>query len=230
MIPARGGSKRIPRKNIRPFHGLPLIVRPIQTALRSQLFRDVVVSTDDDEIAAVAEEAGAAVPFSRDSTLADDFTPLQPVVADAIDKYSRHTTAEITHVCLIYPAAVFTLAKDLAESLALLCTSGAELVFSACAHPAPVHRAWQQDESNSASMIWPEYRLTRSQDLPEAYFDCGQFAWGTRTYWAHPPRKLQTRTALYVLPRERAHDIDTEVDWHLAEVAFSHYRSEAPQV
>ena len=179
VIPARGGSKRIPRKNIRPFHGVPLIVRPIETALASGLFRDVIVSTDDDEIATVAEQAGASVPFRRAASLSDDVTPLQPVVADAVVRYGELTGAEVTHVCLVYPAAVFTLMEDLQAGLErLVRLRVGSLVFSACSYPAPIQRSWREDDDGCAEMIWPEHRLTRSQDLPEAFYDCGQFAWG----------------------------------------------------
>lgn len=220
VIPARGGSKRIPRKNIRLFAGEPLIVHPIRTLLRSGLFEHVVVSTEDDEIAGVAQAAGAWVPFRRNSELADDHTPTAPVVLDAIERIESEAGLPVGDVCVVYPAAVFMTVDHLRNSRALLRSRNVEVVMAAAEFPAPIRRAWRECPDGTAEMVWPEHRLTRSQDLARAFFDAGQF------YWWSPNARSQmisgdpVRTAMIVLSASHVQDIDTEQDWTEAEDKF----------
>lgn len=217
LVPARGGSKRIPRKNIKPFRGTPLVARVIETLVGSGLFERVVVSTDDDEIAAVAEEAGAQVPFRRPPELSDDHAGTRPVIQHAIDELLA-AGVSVEEVCVSYPAAVFVAARDVARGLELLRSSDAQFVMTAASFPAPVKRALTVGEDGLARMLWPEFAMSRSQDLGEVYHDAGQFYWGTREAWQTGPSVLTARTVLHVLPHWQVQDIDTPEDWERAEL------------
>jgi pseudaminic acid cytidylyltransferase len=219
VIPARGGSKRIPRKNIRPFQGVPVIERVIAIALDSGLFSEVIVSTDDAEIARIASGAGASVPFMRSRELAGDELPVKLVVADAIDRLEERNESRSEFVCLVYATAVFLTAQDLELGLRDLIESRVDRVFSAATYAAPIQRSWRRDSDGLGQMIWPKHRFARSQDLEEAFFDCGQFAWGTSDYWRTVSDET-ARTRLHMIPRHRAHDLDTEEDWVAAELAY----------
>lgn len=217
-MPARGGSKRIPRKNIRPFLGRPMLVRTLETLHRARLFDRIVVSTDDDEVAAVARDAEAEVPFERPSDLASDFVPTQPVVEHAITALDLGPDAE---VCVVYPAAVFTTVADLRTSVELLrSTPDASYVAVATRFAAPVQRALRRHPDGTCEMVWPEHRLTRSQDLEEFFHDAGQFYWGTAQAWLDAEPMFARSTLLHVVPRWRTQDIDTLEDWKLAEMLF----------
>ncbi len=220
IIPARGGSKRIPRKNIRPFHGVPLLGRTIGILAASGLFDRVIVSTDDDEIAAVAAEAGAEVPFRRSPDLSDDHTPTVPVIVDAIKQLEQAGSSNIGPVCVAYPAAVFITPADLIAARDLMLTNGAQSVFCAAAHAAPILRSWYRLDNGLAEMIWPEHELTRSQDLEPAFYDTGQFYWWAEGTWQLQAAGESVTTAMYVVERWRVQDIDDEEDWRTAELAF----------
>lgn len=221
IVPARGGSKRIPRKNVRPFLGVPLIARTLTTLVESGLFDQVVVSTDDDEIAEISEHAGAWVPFRRLADLADDFTTTVPVIVDAIKRIQELTQRSVGEVLVAYPAAVLMTAEDLNSSLSMHHETGFDVTMSATTYPAPILRAWRMLPAGSAEMIWPEHRLTRSQDLEHAYHDAGQFYW-----WAPGVAQCladgdSVRYGLYMMPRWRVQDIDTPEDWQMAERLFN---------
>jgi pseudaminic acid cytidylyltransferase len=218
VIPARGGSKRIPRKNVRPFLGVPLIVRTLQVVEASGVFERVVVSTDDDEVAALARDAGAEVPFRRPAELSDDDTGTRPVIQHAIGEFERTQGRPLGLVCCVYATAVFTMATDLVEARSLLLDSGASFVFTATTFPAPIQRALRRLPDGSCEMFQPEHRLTRSQDLEEAYHDVGQFYWGIRDAWLSDEPTFGRSARLLVLPRWRVQDIDTPEDWHRAEL------------
>ena len=216
VIPARGGSKRIPRKNIRPFLGKPMIAWPIEAALESGLFDHVIVSTDDEEIAAAARAAGAEVPFMRPPELADDYTGTAGVIAHAI----RKTTGEGApdeEVCCLYATAPFVTASDLREGLHLLRKSGKDYVFTACAFPAPIQRALRLTDEG-VEMFHPEHENTRSQDLEPAFHDAGQFYWGRARAWLEDIPVFSRAARALVLPAWRVQDIDTEEDWIRAEL------------
>jgi len=216
IIPARGGSKRIPRKNARPFLGEPLIQRTVRCVVDSGVFERVVVSTDDDGIARLAEEAGAEVPFMRPATLADDYTPTAPVVLHALEEIEARSGLILASACAVYATAALMTTDDLRSAAERFADSGADVLFAAAGHPAPVERSWTVSVEGRASMRWPEHRLTRTQDLPESFYDVGWFYFGSRRYW-ELGGAVEDRVALHLIDRTRAIDIDTEDDWRLAE-------------
>ncbi len=219
IIPARGGSKRIPRKNIKKFLGVPLVQRTIKTLVESEIFSQVVVSTDDDEIAGVAEAVGAVAPFRRPSKLADDHTATVPVILHALDWLEDHGVS-FSDVAVVYPAAVFIDADDLTMARHQMESSEVDQVFSACEFDAPIQRAWRIADNGHAVMEHPEHEMTRSQDLEPRFYDAGQFYW-----WAEGTREKlvsgsKISRALHLLSRTRVQDIDTPEDWLLAEMKY----------
>ena len=219
IIPARGGSKRIPRKNIREFCGKPMIAWSIEAALQSGCFNHVVVSTDDEEIAEVARQWGAEVPFLRPSELADDFMATRPVVNHAI-KEAEVRWGMPDFVCCIYATAPFLFATDLNLAYEKLKTNSAKFVFSAGRFPYPIQRGFQVNKAGRVARLWPEHRYTRSQDLEDAYHDAGQFYWGSAKAFIDNEDPMSTDGIAYVLPGTRVHDIDTKEDWAIAELLF----------
>lgn len=218
VIPARGGSKRIVRKNIKNFCGKPLIAWSIAAARESGCFDKIIVSTDDDEIMAVAEACGAEAPFRRPAELADDFTPTVPVIAHAI-KWAQQTV-QVERACCIYATAPLLRGNDLVRGLEMLEEGTQDYAFSVTTFPFPIQRALRLDDRGRVAMIDPAQRDTRSQDLEEAYHDAGQFYWGRAEAWlAHRPI-FGARSAAVVLPRKRVQDIDTPEDWERAELLF----------
>ena len=220
IIPARGGSKRIPRKNIRDFHGRPIIRWVIETALASRCFDFVMVSTDDPDIAAVARGAGANVPFLRPANLADDMTATMPVIRHALEWLAARGIASEA-VCCIYPTAPFLRVADLRDGLDQLCRSGRSFAFSVTAFPSPIQRALRITANGAVEAIWPENRAARSQDLEPAFHDAGQFYWGLSTAFLEERSLFSSESVPIVLPRYRVHDIDTPEDWAVAELAFA---------
>jgi len=219
VIPARGGSKRIPRKNIRPFAGRPMITYAIAAAQASGLFDRVIVSTDDEEIAAVATSGGAEAPFVRPADLSDDHTPTVPVIAHAVSEAHR-LGWEVDNVCCIYPAVPLIQASDLVDAFDLLRSTGALYAFPVTEFPSRIQRALRRGADGAASPFLPEYVNVRTQDLEPAYYDCGQFYWGTAAAWtAQENVHLNGRTI--VLPGWRVVDIDTPEDWERAEIIFA---------
>ncbi len=218
VIPARGGSKRIPRKNIKEFCGKPMIAWSIEAALQSACFDDVIVSTDDIEIADVARQWGASVPFIRPANLADDHTGTIPVIRHAIELILQDRPP--SEVCCIYATAPFILPDDLRRGLDLLLTNDCNYAFSVTSYSFPIQRAIRIREDERVEMFHPEHFNTRSQDLEEAWHDAGQFYWGNRKAWLEDPTFF-TRSSMPVrLPRERVQDIDTPEDWQRAEWLF----------
>jgi N-acylneuraminate cytidylyltransferase len=219
IIPARGGSKRIPRKNIREFCGHPMIVWSIKAAKECGLFERVIVSTDDEEIARTATREGAEAPFMRPAELANDHAGTLPVIRHAVEWLARDGTPA-SHACCIYATAPFLRAEDLISARAMLDDGTPDFVFSITRFAFPIQRALRLDASNTLSMFWPEHELTRSQDLPAAYHDAGQFYWGTARAWLENDRIYSSRCCGYELPEELVQDIDTEEDWRVAEMKF----------
>lgn len=216
VVPARGGSKRIPRKNVRPFHGTPLVARTLAAARQSRLFDRIVVSTDDEEIARVATDAGVEVPFLRPPELAGDHAATPPVVEHAIQTLEA-SGPRLARVCVIYPGAVFTTEEDLTASQELL-VEGVDYVVPVVSFPAPLERALRMGPQGTARMVAPEHHQTRTQDLEPAYHDAGQFYWGTRDAWVGRVPVFHETTRLYPVPRWRVQDIDTPEDWERAEL------------
>ena len=222
IIPARGGSKRIPGKNIREFAGRPIIAWSIAAARESGLFSRIIVSTDSPEIAAVAREYGAETPFLRPAAIADDFTTTAAVVHHAIEWLKAHDALP-EHVCCLYATAPFVTAETLQAGFALLRQSGAASAFPVTAFPASVFRALTINEQGRLAMLWPEHELTRSNDLPPAYHDAGQFYW-LKTQAFMRSGKIYDDAAPLVIPRWQVQDIDTLEDWRMAELLFAALR------
>jgi len=219
IIPARGGSKRIPRKNVRDFCGKPMIAWSIEAARQSGCFDRIAVSTDDDEIAAVAQNHGAEVPFRRPAKLADDQTGTVAVVAHAVEWFrARGELPEL--LCCLYATAPFVRAEDLARTCDAVQQSEAAYAFSVTSYTYPVQRALRIDDSGRLVMLQPGYAETRSQDLEETWHDAGQFYWGRSGAWLARKSLMTSRAIPFVLPRLRVQDIDTPEDWKRAEVLF----------
>ena len=219
VIPARGGSKRIPRKNIKMFCGKPMIAWSIEAAVKSGCFDQVVVSTDDAEIAAVARQYGAQVPFMRPHELSDDYTGTTAVVAHAINWFEAHEVPPRL-VCCLYATAPFVSAEDLQQGLTVLTESGGDYAFSVTTYPFPIQRAIRINPANRVEMINPEHFETRSQDLEDAYHDAGQFYWGRAEAWLMKKMIFGPTSSPVLLPRHRVQDIDTLEDWTRAEWMF----------
>ncbi|KAA8744571.1 pseudaminic acid cytidylyltransferase [Pseudomonas koreensis] len=217
IIPARGGSKRIPRKNLLPFDGVPMIVRSIRTALDSGLFEQVVVSTDDAEIAELALAHGAQVPFLRPAELADDFTGTAAVIVHALQQLPA-----FDYACCVYATAPLLQARFLSEGFELLQQHPQKsFAFSVCSFGFPVQRALTLDGQGALTALYPEFRQTRSQDLPEAFQDAGQFYWGRSEAWLRGEVLYSSASLPVILPRHLVQDIDTLEDWKRAEYLYA---------
>lgn len=228
VIPARGGSKRIARKNIKMFCGKPMIAWSIEAALQSGCFDRVVVSTDDPEIAEVAHQYGATTPFMRPDALSDDYTGTIPVVAHAV-QWHIDSGVPVTEVCCVYATAPFVRAEDLQAGLRLLLETGSEYAFSVTSYAFPIQRAIRLNESDRVSMFSPEHFNARSQDLEEAFHDAGQFYWGKASAWLQGKIIFSQASAAVKLPRHRVQDIDTLEDWVRAEWMFNAMNAVDPQ-
>lgn len=219
VIPARGGSKRIPRKNIKPFCGKPMIAWSIEAAIQSGCFDHVIVSTDDSEIAEVSRQYGAQVPFMRPAALSDDHTGTTAVIAHAINWFAVQGQMP-QQVCCVYATAPFVSAADLRHGLKLLTDSGADYAFSVTSYAFPIQRAIRITDANRVEMFNPAHFNTRSQDLEEAYHDAGQFYWGQADAWLNNKLIFSAASVPILLPRHRVQDIDTPEDWLRAEWMF----------
>lgn len=220
IIPARGGSKRIARKNIKIFRGLPMIAWSIKAARESGCFDHVIVSTDDDEIAEISRLHGATVPFKRPRELADDHTPTIPVLAHAVEQFEILTSEKVKEACCVYATAPFLTPDSIRLGLeTLLSDEDLDFAFSVTGFAFPIQRALSISKAGRVEMIAPEFELTRSQDLPERYHDAGQFYWFRRAGVFENDGVFSAKSAPVVLPRERVQDIDTPEDWRCAELA-----------
>lgn len=221
IIPARGGSKRIPRKNLKLFDGEPMIARSIRTALNSGLFEQVVVSTDDEEIARLARTCGATVPFMRPAALADDFTTTAAVIVHALN--TLHEQAQdFDYACCIYATAPLLQTRYLHQGLEVLEQHPEKsFAFSVCGFGFPIQRALTIDAQGALVSLYPEFRETRSQDLPAAYQDAGQFYWGRTEAWLRGDVLFSEKSLPVILPRHLVQDIDTEEDWTRAEYLYA---------
>jgi pseudaminic acid cytidylyltransferase len=224
IIPARGGSKRIPRKNIKLFHGKPLIAYSIEAAIKSQCFDKIIVSTDDDEIAKVALEYGAEVPFIRPAAISDDHATTMDVINHAITWFKEHEF-EVSHVCCIYATAPFISSNAVKSGLSSLIAGKFNYAFSATSFPFPIQRALKIQSDGSTVMFQPEHANTRSQDLEEAYHDAGQFYWGTAEAFLNKKAIFSDNSFAIVLPRTTVQDIDTPEDWDNAQAMFALLKS-----
>ena len=218
IITARGGSKRIPRKNIKLFAGPPIIAYPIHAALESRLFTNVVVSTDDTEIADIATRMGASVPFLRSAETSDDYATTVDVLREVLDRL-REEGLVFEHVCCCYPTSPFLTANKLEFAYQILCESGADCVIPVCEYATPIHRALTIN-NDRLEFFWPEHQSTRSQDLPSAYFDTGQFYFFRTDRFQVTGALVSDNTIGIPVPRAECQDIDTEDDWMLAELKY----------
>lgn len=225
IIPARGGSRRIPRKNIKPFCGKPMIAWSIEAALQSSCFDRVIVSTDDDEIASVARQHGAEVPFVRPAELSDDHTGTIPVIRHAID-WCNQQGDSVRQACCLYATAPFVTTEDICRGFATLQSSSCDYAFSVTSYPFPIQRAIRINENGRVEMFNPEHFNTRSQDLEEAFHDAGQFYWGRAEAWLQGKPIFCPDALPVALPRHRVQDIDTEEDWVRAEWLFKAMRAQ----
>lgn len=229
VIPARGGSKRIPRKNIKTFGGQPMISWSIKAAKQSGCFDRIIVSTDDAEIAEVAKQFGAEIPFMRPLELADDYAGTIPVVAHAVSWQNRYAK-QVQEVCCIYATAPFVRVEDIQRGMEVLRDSGAEYAFSVANYSFPIQRAIRITKQQRVEMFQPEHFGSRSQDLEEAWHDAGQFYWGKASAWLAGKPLFSQDAAPVPLPRHRVQDIDTPEDWVRAEWMFKALRLEDGQI
>jgi N-acylneuraminate cytidylyltransferase len=221
IIPARGGSKRIPRKNLRPFHGKPIIAYSIETALQSGLFERVIVSTDDHEIAELAKSHGAEVPFMRPDALADDFATTIAVIRHAIASIVQQG-GQPDYVCCLYATAPLLAVEALQEAAARIeQRPDKSYVFSVTRFDFPVQRALKLGADGAVDALYPQYRDTRSQDLEPAFHDAGQFYIGRTDAWMRGDAIMSPCSLPYELPRYRVQDIDTLDDWQRAELLYA---------
>jgi N-acylneuraminate cytidylyltransferase len=221
IIPARGGSKRIERKNVKPFHGLPIIAYSIRTALACGLFERVIVTTDDEEIADIARQYGAQVPFMRPAALSDDHAGTMEVVQHALQALgSAGTIPEFA--CCIYATAPFLQSCYLHDGLQQLRSNpDKSFAFSVTTFDFPVQRALRVTAEGALDALYPEYRLVRSQDLEPAWHDAGQFYWGRCEAWRRGDTLFSPVALPVALPRHLVQDIDTLEDWQRAEWIFA---------
>lgn len=220
VIPARGGSKRIPRKNLREFAGRPMIAWSIRAAIGSGCFDRVVVSTDDPEIAETARAFGADVPFMRPPALSGDTTPTVPVIAHALERLAADGAAPV-YACCLYATAPFVQEDDLRRGASMIEHEGCDYVATVTRYVYPIQRALRVNAAGRIEMLDPSLVATRSQDLEPALHDAGQFYWGRASAWLGQHPILSTGTLPLELPHWRVQDIDTPDDWARAERMFA---------
>jgi N-acylneuraminate cytidylyltransferase len=217
VIPARGGSKRIPRKNVKVFCGKPMLAWSIETVREAGLFDHIIVSTDDPEIASVAREWGAEAPFMRPAELADDHAGTTAVIAHAT-QWALGQEWPVQVVCCIYATAPFVRAEDIESGLKIFEAGDWTYTFGATEYAASIFRSFRQSSDGGVEMLFPEHFTTRSQDLSVVLHDAGQFYWGRPSAWIEGERIFERHSAPVVIPRWRVQDIDTQEDWTRAEL------------
>lgn len=215
IIPARGGSKRIPRKNVKSFLGKPMLAYSIEAAMATNLFDEVMVSTDDDEIAEVARQYGAKVPFMRSSETANDFATTADVLHEVIDKY-KELGREFDNFCCVYATAPMVQSKDIISAYNRLQSSDFTIVYPVVQFSYPIWRCLDLAEDGSMKRHWPEYENSRSQDLPKEYHDTGTFYWYKTKEWLNG----NINVGGIEVDETTIQDIDTETDWKIAEMKY----------
>ena len=216
IIPARGGSKRIPKKNIKSFFGKPMIQWAIEAAQESNIFDQIIVSTDDETIAAISKDLGALVPFKRSQALSDDFTNTTDVITDAC-RWAKEAGLDAEIVCCLYATAPFVRAADLIEAYRIIRASDWQYVFSVAEYSSPIFRSFQQTDTQGVKMFFPEHFESRSQDLPQALYDAGMFYMGRSDAWMQGLKIFENHSFPLKIPSWRVQDIDTPEDWMRAE-------------
>ncbi len=220
IITARGGSKRIPRKNIKEFLGQPIIKYSIDAALASGIFEEVMVSTDDEEIALIAKQCGAGVPFIRSNETSNDFATTADVLMEVVTKY-KEGGRDFAYGCCIYPTAPFVTAEKLKKSLELLINKDADSVIPVTRFSFPIWRSFKIEENGKLAYNWPENASKRSQDLPPSFHDCGQFYFFDVNKFLETKNLVASNTFSIEVPESEVQDIDNEEDWKLAEIKYS---------
>jgi len=218
IITARGGSKRIPFKNIKLFHNKPIIAYSIEAAISSRIFDEVMVSTDDPAIADIARKCGAVVPFMRSKETSDDHSTTADVLKEVIKEYNA-TGKKFLYACCIYPTAPFITGEKLANAFQLLIKSEADSVVPVTKFSFPIWRSFKMD-NNKISYNWPEFAPRRSQDLPPAYHDCGQFYFFKCDRFLETGKLVTENTFGLEVPESEVQDIDNEEDWKIAEIKY----------
>ncbi len=219
IIPARGGSKRIPRKNIKNFLGKPIIAYSIEAAKSINIFDRIIVSTDDEEIADISTEYGAEVPFMRPPEISDDFTGTHEVIGHAVKELIK-IGYDIDYACSIYPTAPLVKSKDILKGYELIRNEDWESVFAATTFNYPIFRSFEKLKSGGLEMFYPEYYSSRSQDLPVAHHDAGQFYWAKPETWIGEPKGYHSNSTVILIPSWRVVDIDDLDDWKRAEQIY----------
>ena len=220
IIPARGGSKRIPKKNIKSFLGKPIIAYSIETALTSDLFELVMVSTDNEEIAQIAKSYGADVPFLRSLETSDDYATLPDVLEEVYENIEKELKHSFDNICCILPTAPLIISKRIEEGYNLIKKDGVDSVTPVIAFSYPVWRSFKINKYNNLEMIWPEYLRTRSQDLPDVYHDAGAFYWIKTASFLEQKNLFTAHNKALILKETEVQDIDTPEDWELAELKY----------
>ena len=220
IIPARGGSKRIPRKNIREFCGKPMIAWSIEAAKTASIFDRIIVSTDDAEIADIAKQYGAEIPFIRSASLSDDLTSITEIIAHGT-KWAIEQGMKIQSVCCIYATAPFIKPSDLVGAFTTLNSGKWLYAFAATEYASPIFRSFEKSSNGGVQMLYPEFYRTRSQDLPVIFHDAGQFCWGRAQAWLDHERVFSSTSYPFIIPSWRVIDIDTPDDWVRAEHMFA---------
>lgn len=218
IIPARGGSKRIPGKNIKDFQGLPIIAYSIRTALESSLFDYVMVSTDDENIANISKNFGALVPFNRSINNSNDYATTFDVISEVLQEYNK-VQINFEAICCLYPCAPFVTKEKLDEAYQLMISKGFDTVFPVVCYSNPIQRAFKL-KNYKAEMAEPEYQNSRSQDLEKTYFDAGQFYWAKSDSLLTKKKLFTNNSGCIILDETHAHDIDNEIDWKIAELKY----------
>ncbi|MFD2999158.1 pseudaminic acid cytidylyltransferase [Pontibacter toksunensis] len=219
IIPARGGSKRIPRKNIKYFSGKPIIVYSIEAALQSGLFEEVMVSTDDEEIAEVARKHGANIPFFRSSATSTDFATTAAVLTEVLGEYAA-AGESFEYGCCLYPTAPLVKANSITEAFELLTNKRYDTVFPVVQYSYPIWRSLKM-EKDGVLMNWPEHLLSRSQDLPASFHDAGQFYWFNVMTFMEKQKLFTNNSGAIELNELEVQDIDNLMDWKLAELKYN---------
>jgi N-acylneuraminate cytidylyltransferase len=227
IITARGGSKRIPRKNIRLFNGKPIIAYSIEAAIGSGIFDEVMVSTDDEEIATIAKKYGASVPFMRSSTTSDDYATTADVLREVIQSYLEGKRV-FKYACCIYPTAPFVTDEKLSSAFQKLLDSNADSVLPVTKFSFPIWRSFRM-ENGQISYNWPEFAPKRSQDLPPAFHDCGQFYFFRTAAFLQSGKLVTENTIGLEVPETEVQDIDNEDDWKIAEIKFGFFSQKDKQ-
>jgi pseudaminic acid cytidylyltransferase len=219
VIPARGGSKRIPRKNIKVFFGKPMIYWTIQAAKKSGLFDEIIVSTEDNEIANISRALGATIPFVRPDILADDFSTTHDVMLHAAECLMEQGY-DYDYLCCLYPCSPFIYSEDLVQTFNVIQGKKDYYIYPIAEYPHPIHRAMRLTPENQIHLINSSSEKTRTQDITPAYHDVGQFYWGAKETWLKVSQ-MHSNAYGHVIPNWRAIDIDSDDDWNRAEIIFN---------